>query len=240
MSFPVTPMRLLLVEDDPVSRSFLEDALGSVPALVDSTSDIASAVALSRLHPHALWIVDAHLPDGDGIDCLRALRSGNDTTALAITASTAREELDALCDAGFIEVLCKPVSVALLCATVRRLAGHAPQGIREPLPGKLPMWDEQQALAAIGGDRAALLKLRGLFQAELPTLLDELQGARLAADRKAAQAVLHKLKASCGFVGAARLSRAVDALSQSPLDGPLAQLFDFAAQDALAWQDDQS
>ena len=240
MSFPVTPMRLLLVEDDPISRSFLKDALGNVPAVVDSTSDIASAVVLASLHIHALWIVDAHLPDGDGIDCLRALRSIHDTTALAITAGTAREELDGLCDAGFVEVLCKPVSVALLCATVRRLAGHAPQSIREPSPGKLPVWDEQQALSAIGGDRAALLKLRGLFQAELPSLLDGLQSARHAGNAQAADAVLHKLKASCGFVGAARLSRAVDALAQSPLDAQLAQLFDFAAQDALAWKDDQS
>ena len=239
MSFPTTPLRLLLVEDDPTSRSFLEDALGNVPAVVDSTSDIASALVLARLHCHALWIVDAHLPDGDGNDCLRALRSIADTTALAITASTVREELDALCDAGFIEVLCKPVSVALLCTTVRRLTGHAPQGIREPSPGKLPVWDEQQALSAIGGDRAALLKLRNLFQAELPSLVDELHAARRAGDKNAAQAVLHKLKASCGFVGAARLYRAVDALAQSPLDAQLTVLFDFAAQDALEWKDDQ-
>ncbi len=240
MSLAITPVRLLLVEDDPISRSFLEDALGSVPAVVDSTSDIASAIPLARLHCHALWIVDAHLPDGNGIDCLRALRMIGDTTALAVTASTAREELDALCRAGFIEVLCKPVSVALLCATVGRLVGQAPRGIREPSPGKLPVWDEAQALSAIGGDRTALLKLRGLFQAELPILLDELQRARLAGNTRAAQAVLHKLKASCGFVGAARLCRAVDVLAQSPMDAQLAQLFGFAAQDALAWKDDQS
>ena len=40
--------------------------------------------------------------------------------------------------------------------------------------------------------------------------------------------------------GAARLCRAVDALAQTPLDSQAAQLFEFAAQDALAWQDDQS
>lgn len=240
MSFPVTPVRLLLVEDDPISRSFLEAALGSLPAVVDATSDIASAVALARLHRHALWIVDAHLPDGDGIDCLRALRVIGHTMALAVTASTVREELDSLCQAGFIEVLCKPVSVALLCASVRRLVGQAAPGIREPLPGKLAVWDEAQALSAIGGDRTALLKLRGLFQAELPGLVDELQRAHLAEDTRAAQAVLHKLKASCGFVGAARLSRAVDALAQSPMDAQLAKLFGFAAQDALAWKLDQS
>ena len=239
MSSPGTPVRILLVEDDPISRSFLETALAEVPALVDSTSDIASALDLARLHDHALWIIDAHLPDGDGIDCLHSLRPIAGTTALAITASTARDELDALCDGGFIEVLCKPVSVALLCGTVRRLVGHPAPGIREPQSGKLPRWDEAQALSAIGGDRIALLKLRTMFQSELPGLREPLRQAWSAGDAPAALRILHKMKAGCGFVGAARLSRAVDALAAAPLDPRLAQLFEFASDDTLHWRADQ-
>ena len=240
MSRSDMPVRILLVEDDPISRSFLEAALAEVPARVDSTSDIASAMGLARRHPHALWIVDAHLPDGDGIDCLQALRTIGGTTALAVTASTARDELDALCSAGFVEVLCKPVSVALLCASVRRLLGQPVPGIREPLPGKLPIWDEAQALSAIGGDQNALLKLRAMFQSDLPGLREELRRAWTSADAPAALRVLHKLKAGCGFVGAARLARAVDALAVSPLDPGLAALFEFAADDAFAWRASQS
>lgn len=240
MSPSALPARILLVEDDPISRSFLETALAGVPALVDSTSDIASAIVLARLHPHALWIVDANLPDGDGIGCLQALRSIAGTTALAVTASTDREALDALCTAGFVEVLCKPMSVALLCGTVRRLLGHPATGVREPRPGKLPVWDEAQALSAIGGDPIALLKLRAMFQSDLPGLRDELRLAWTKADAPAALRALHKLKAGCGFVGAARLARAVDALAASPLDVQLAQLFEFAADDALEWRAGQS
>lgn len=233
-----TPARILLVEDDPISRAFLEAALAEVPALVDSTSDIASAAVLARLHAHALWIIDAHLPDGDGIDCLQAIRPAGATTALAVTASNARDELDALCAAGFAEVLCKPVSVALLCGTVRRLIGHPAPGVREPQRGKLPVWDEAQALSAIGGDRSALLKLRAMFQSDLPGLREELRRAWANGDSIASLRILHKLKAGCGFVGAARLARAVDALAESPLDSQLAQLFEFAADDALAWRAD--
>jgi DNA-binding response OmpR family regulator len=234
------PPRLLLVEDDPISRQFLEEALLALPAEVDVAGDIAGALALADQHRHALWLLDAHLPDGDGADCLRALRALRETPALAVTASTSREELDALCRDGFLEVLCKPVSVALLQATVRRLLGQPAPGIREPAPGKLPVWDETRALAAIGGKREALLQLRAMFQAELPTLRAQLQSARAAGDGDGVRAVLHKLKAGCGFVGAARLARAVDALALAPLDAQAAQLFDFAVDDALDWRDDQS
>lgn len=240
MSPELPPPRLLLVEDDPISRLFLEEALLAMPAEVDAACDIAEAVAWADRHHHDLWLVDAHLPDGDGADCLRALRKRHDTPALAITASRTREELDALCRDGYLEVLCKPVSVAMLQATVRRLLGQPAPGIREPAPGKLPVWDEARALAAIGGNREALLRLRGMFQAELPILRAQLQSARAAGDSEGARAVLHKLKASCGFVGAARLARAVDALAMSPLDVPTAQLFEFAVDDALDWRDDQS
>ena len=45
------------------------------------------------------------------------------------------------------------------------------------------------------------------------------------------RAVLHKLKASCGFVGAARLLRAVNALSDSPADDDAWQDFEHAVGD---------
>ena len=228
---------LLVVEDDAVSRSFLVDALAALPARVDAAADIAQAVALAGRTTHCLWLVDAHLPDGDGIQCLRALRALADTPALAITAGAPRDELDALCDSGFVEVLLKPVSVALLQGTVRRLIGQPGPGIREPLPGKLPVWDQARALAAIGGNTVALAALRKLFLDELPGMQAQLGQAHAAGDAAAMRAILHKLKASCGFVGAARLARAVDALGVHPLDPGAWQWFEFAAADAIDWRE---
>ena len=233
--------RLLLVEDEPISLDFLAEALEGVPAHVDTAGDIASATWLARDRPHALWLVDAHLPDGDGLDCLRALRACADTPAIAVTASTSRPELDALCAGGFLEVMVKPVSVAQAQATVRRLLGLRAGGVREPrLEPKWPVWDHDRALSAIGGKPEALLRLRGMFLLELPQLREQLRAAHACEDAVALAAVLHKLKASCGFVGALRLGRAVDALSASPFD--LAALADFehAAQDALQADADQS
>ena len=54
------------------------------------------------------------------------------------------------------------------------------------------------------------------------------------------RAVLHKLKASCGFVGALRLARAVDALALQPSDALAFADFEDAAQDALLAGNPQS
>lgn len=227
------PIRLLLVEDDPVSQSFLRDALSGLPATVDTADDIASALTLAGQFRHDLWLVDAHLPDGDGIGCLRAMRKLHDTPALAITAGAPREELDQLCSSGFLEVLLKPVSIALLQGTVRRLLGFSSATTAKPGSGKLPVWDEHRALAAIGGNVASLAKLRKLFLDELPAMEAGLRIAQADGDMRRVGALLHKLKASCGFVGAARLARAVDALARSPLDTALLDAFGHDARDAL-------
>jgi DNA-binding response OmpR family regulator len=225
--------RLLLVEDDPISRSFLEDALSALPAEVDAAASIAEALVHVRAHQHALWLLDVHLPDGDGLDCLRSLREHAATPALAITAGVSREEFDALCGGGFIEVLLKPLSVAALQGTVRRLLTRHGLRVREPqMQGKLPVWDEDRALAALGGNQDALAKLRVMFLAELRALRLELVLLREKADSAGMRAVLHKLKASCGFVGALRLLRAVNALSDAPADDDAWQDFEHAVGDA--------
>jgi len=233
--------RLLLVEDDATSAAFLAEALASLPARVDLAGDIAQARMLAAANPHALWLVDAHLPDGDGLACLRALRETAQAPApaLAITAGASGEEIAALCAGGFLEVLLKPVSIALLQATVRRLLGHASaRGDRDAgvvvRGGKLPVWERERALAAIGGNADALAKLRDLFLAELPGQREELAQAQRRGDAAAVRALVHKLRASCGFVGAARLARAVEALHAAPLDESAVRDFGFAAEDTLA------
>ena len=234
--------RLLLVEDDPTSASFLADALAMLPASVDLAGDIAQARGLAASARHALWLVDAHLPDGDGLACLRSLREVAQAPAVAITAGASRGELDALCSGGFLEVLMKPISIASLHGTVRRLLSGAgveaieggSMSVRSG--GKLPVWEHERALAAIGGNAGALAKLRQLFLLELPEQRDRLDQAQRRGDAGEVRAIVHKLRAACGFVGASRLAQAVESLHAGPLDPQALRAFDFAADDTAATQ----
>jgi len=233
--------QLLLVEDDDTSATFLAQALALLPARVDVAGSIREARQLALSAPHALWIIDAHLPDGSGLDCLQALARLRKAPALAITAGAPPAELAALRAGGFVDVLMKPVAIAALQDAVRRVlaidaahAGTEAADLHPPLCGKQPVWEQQRALAAIGGNAASLAKLRQIFLAELPAQCVELALAQAGGDARAVAALLHKLRASCGFVGAARLAQAVEGLSTAPLDAEARRRFDFAAEDTLA------
>lgn len=232
---------ILLVEDDPVSLAFLVAALESLPAQVDAAASCAQALRLAaESSGHALWLIDANLPDGSGAGLLASLRtlpSNPQTVALAHTASRQREDLDALIAAGFSEVLVKPLAAPALQAAVRRaLGGPDDTAVTQAPAGgcdKLPNWDDAAALRALNGQDAHVASLRKLFLDELPSQRQAIASALAADDVGQATQVLHKMRASCGFVGAARLGAGVAALEQAP-DSPQAlRRFENAVSDLL-------
>lgn len=233
---PALP-RVLVVEDDPVSASFLTAALAALPAEVDLAATVAAALQLTRRVDHHLWLIDANLPDGNGRDLLRALRIGaHSTPAVAHTASGERADFDALIDAGFAEVLIKPLAAAALRATARRWLQRQPAPVQMPSRhgGKLPVWDDTAAAHALNGSHAHVAALRGLFLAELPAQREAVLSALLAHDVASAHAHLHRLQASCGFVGAARLGAAVCTLQRLPESVLARGEFEHAVDDLLA------
>ncbi|MBB5014366.1 Hpt domain-containing response regulator [Rehaibacterium terrae] len=216
-----TALRLLLVEDDPVSGAFLTAALEALPAIVDLATDAAQARRLARVQIHALWLIDANLPDGSGERLLADLRAGlhadapSVPSALALTADPFPERHASLRAAGFAKVLTKPLDgETLRTAVLAQLAGDTSA---PPRPDGGP-WDEARALAAAGGRIETVLALRQLFLTELPRQRSAIRQALAAGDATTAQATLHQLKAACAFVGATRLLDAVRALHATPAD----------------------
>ncbi len=233
--------RVLLVEDDPVSRDFLSSAAAALPAEVDAVDTIAAAMACSTQCRHDVWLFDANLPDGSGGDLLRMLRVGHpNTPALAHTASRDRAELDALIVAGFGEVLIKPLRVDEWQSAIRRALGQ-PTGTSVSTThacGKLPVWNDDAAVTALNGNARHVAALRDLFLGELPAQRDALLAALHRQDHAAAHEVLHRMKASCGFVGASRLLAAVEALDAAPFDPVHAAVFRDVATDCLSQPQD--
>ncbi|NOT86580.1 MAG: response regulator [Lysobacter sp.] len=239
-AFPLP--RILLLEDDPVSAAFLCAAIEGVPARVDRAGTLAEARNKAAAQTHDLWLFDANLPDGLGADLLAELRAqGQLTRALAHTADARREALDALIDAGFEEVLIKPLSVAQLQGTVRRFCGGAcveadavDSNDTFLRCGKQPVWNDDAALRALNGSRAHVDTMRGLFALELPRVSERVRAALAYRDVAALRSELHKLQASCGFVGAARLGAATRALQDAPDVASVVAQFEGALQDTLA------
>ena len=215
--------RLLLVEDDAISCSFMVAALEALPAEVETAASMAIASASEGAHD--LWLLDVNLPDGSGIELLGTLRARcQNTPALAHTADDSPALREQLLTAGFAAVLVKPLTAAQLQQAVRRQLGPGPVPATcvaeagTTLPS-LPLWDQATALAALNGKQAHVLTLRKLFLDELGRQHGEIVSALQAGQHAAASRTLHQLKASSGFVGALRLNAAARAL-ENLLDDP--------------------
>ncbi|KAF1709883.1 response regulator [Pseudoxanthomonas kalamensis DSM 18571] len=216
--------RLLLVEDDPISQSFLCTALQALPAQVLTAASIAEALAAEG--GFDLWLIDAHLPDGDGAELLRQLRQRQpQTPAMAHTADPSPAQRARLRAAGFADALVKPLAAETLQTAVRELLSSSDGPA---------VWNDAAALSALNGNIAGMDSLRRLFLDELPTQLKAIEAALQAGDHAALHRELHRLKASSGFVGAARLQAAIAALDATPHDEPARQAFREALRLTLA------
>lgn len=194
--------RILLAEDDAVSRAFLCEAIRACGGVPTACEDGPAALARARAEPWDLLVLDHQLPGLAGDALLAALRADPDAAARHTPAIATTAEPDAarsrLLRAGFAEVLPKPLSIATLRAALDR------HGCRTAA------LDDDDALRACGSP-AAVAHLRRLFaDQELPRVQYEFD--HLDAAHPNLLPTLHRLRASCGFCGATGLARASDAL----------------------------
>lgn len=111
---------VLLVEDDPAISEPLARALGREG--YDTRTHSTGRGALSNLAQVDLLILDLGLPDMDGLDVIREIRSqGSDVPILVLTARTDEVDIVVGLDAGADEYVTKPFRLAELLARVRAL-----------------------------------------------------------------------------------------------------------------------
>ena len=230
MTADTPPVRLLLVEDDRTSRAYLAHALEALPARVDCAGDVAGALELAAPGRHHAWLLDANLPDGSGAALLARLRARDPAVpALCHTADDDSATLASLANHGFAELIRKPIAPAALRGAVRRHLPAAPVRVAEqPL-----RWDDESATRALHGERSHVDALRKLFLAELPAASARIRGSIAAGRAADAGAELHKLRASCGFVGAKRLDATVQALQRENGDPGALRDFEAAVRELL-------
>ena len=118
--------RILLVEDDPVSRDLLAALLSSQGHNVETAEDGFNALRLAQETPYDLVFIDYHLPEMDGYALARLIRAQSEKAErqlkmVAITADrfglAARRGADTIFD----HMLAKPIEPDALFAFVATL-----------------------------------------------------------------------------------------------------------------------
>jgi len=116
---------VLIVEDEPEIRKFLRSSLGAEGyRVVESETGERGAIDAGT-HKPDLAIVDLGLPDIDGLQVIRRIRSWSPMPVIVLSArAQERSKIDAL-DAGADDYVTKPFGVGELLARVRAALRHA-------------------------------------------------------------------------------------------------------------------
>ncbi|MHB8799549.1 MAG: sigma-54-dependent transcriptional regulator [Thermoanaerobaculia bacterium] len=117
-------MKVLVVEDEPGAREMLIAFVNELGYEASGATSVAEAgETLARLRPE-VCITDLGLPDGDGIDVVRAAKAaGPDCAVLVLTGKGSVLSAVEAMKAGAHDYLLKPLRTAQLEAALSQLAG---------------------------------------------------------------------------------------------------------------------
>jgi two-component system KDP operon response regulator KdpE len=115
------PVTVLVVEDDPHLLRALTINLRARRYVVHPAPTAQVALDIAAQHPPALVILDLGLPDLDGVDVIRGLRSWYSSPILVLSGRTdSTDKVDAL-DEGADDYVTKPFGMDELLARLRAL-----------------------------------------------------------------------------------------------------------------------
>jgi len=110
---------ILVIEDEPEIRRFLATSLGAEGYRVAQSSTARRGTIDAGSHRPDMAIVDLGLPDGDGVDVIKAIREWSPMPIVVLSARTHEKSKVEALDAGADDYITKPFGVGELLARVR-------------------------------------------------------------------------------------------------------------------------
>jgi two-component system KDP operon response regulator KdpE len=123
---------ILLIEDDPALRRALRTTLRSREFEVLEAATGESALVVAADGRPDVVLLDLGLPDLDGLDVLRRLRTFSDVPVIVLTARDEQSEKVRSLDAGADDYVTKPFDTEELLARIRAALRRVPNAAAQP------------------------------------------------------------------------------------------------------------
>lgn len=125
---------ILVVEDEAPMRQFLCATLKRRGYSAMGAATGSEGLSLARSHNPELILLDLGLPDRDGLDVLKDLRTWSEAPVLVLSARRQERQKVLALDLGADDYLAKPFGAAELLARIRVALRHSVQSLRpEPV-----------------------------------------------------------------------------------------------------------
>ena len=240
---PVPPMRILLAEDNVVNQRMAQLLLERLSQSADVVSNGIEAVNTATHLPYDLILMDVLMPEMDGLDATRLIRErlprARQPRIVAMTANALSGDRERCLAAGMDDYISKPIQLSELAKVLERNRPGAP-AVPADVTIETPALTVASTEDTLGYDRGVIdqfLSVAGPGGASIvlgamidsaPGMLEGLQGAAKAADRKEIRRYAHSLKTNAKTVGANSIARQFQELEQlggnAPLDGAAASI----------------
>ena len=211
------PLRLLIVDDDPLSRSMMDLMLSPQGYCLGFASDGATALEAIRSGAYDLVFMDLILPDMNGQDVCREVRrweaGGRHIPIVAVTGLDLPGQPLELVRAGMDDYVFKPYNVRTLTRLIRLYADGDEAAARATEAGApddlqdLPVLDIDGSLQDFGDDAESYRELLSDYVGSLPVRLERMLDAQREGDLERLGRECHSLKGISAGLGAVRLSR---------------------------------
>jgi two-component system, OmpR family, KDP operon response regulator KdpE len=110
---------VIVVEDEPKIRRFIKMSLEAEGCQVYEADSVKRGLIEAGTRQPDMAVLDLGLPDGDGVDFIRDLRTWSDIPIIVLSARTTETDKVGALDAGADDYLTKPFGAAELLARVR-------------------------------------------------------------------------------------------------------------------------
>jgi len=233
---PFRALHVLVAEDHPVNRAYLEAVLDKLGHHAVFAADGDGAVRAVEAQPEGadfdVVLMDLHMPGMDGFTAARAIRAmappRGRVPIVALTADAFQTSRELAREAGMNAFLTKPAHLPQLRAALARYANGSPAAAG-PDAASPPEPDDELNLATVDDVRTALsppkyaallggfLEGRGAAVAELRAALQADSGAEL-------RSRAHALKGAALSLGLHGVGTLAGQLQASSQDAPAAEL----------------
>ena len=151
---------ILVIEDDPQIRRFLRATLAAEEYQFHEAVSAAEGVAQAAARQPDLVLLDLGLPDRDGLDIIREIRSWSQMPIVVLSARGQEKDKIAALDLGADDYVAKPFAVGELLARIRaalrRAAPLAQDGVDPIVRFGNVQADFERRLITVGGQEVHL------------------------------------------------------------------------------------
>jgi len=229
-------LRLLVVEDNRVNQEVAVGLLKLLGYEADAVADGATAILALTERDYDLVLMDCQLPDMDGYETTRRIRSAatpvrnHNIPVVAVTAYSMAGDREKCLAAGMNGYVTKPLRAEALEDAVEEWILHSPAGAGNgcapaslnTFPGAPPSaFDREELLERVLGDEALAKRMIDAFLEDMPRQLLLLAEGIGSGDAAKVRLSAHSVKGAAGAVGGTEIRQAAAELEKHAITGDL-------------------